>query len=136
MHPYIMGLLGGAMIGTALSLWLWFSGRIAGSSGVIHFAIHGDSDGRLWRISFLIGMVGASVVGSLVEPDLVVFGIERSWAAIGVAGLLVGFGTRMSSGCTSGHGVCGVSRPAPRSIAATVTFMVAGMLVVAAIRNL
>ena len=136
MHPYVLGLLGGVMIGASASLWFWFSGRVAGMSGVVHYAIHLDGDGRLWRISFLIGMACASVVGSLVEPESVAFGIERSWAAMGVAGLLVGFGTRMSSGCTSGHGVCGVSRLAPRSIAATLTFMAAGMLVVAAIRNM
>lgn len=129
----VQGLAGGVLIGLAAALMLLGSGRIAGVSGVAARAsriARGDmSMSSAW--AFLIGLpLGAFAVSLLVGRPQAEFG---SWPAMVLAGLLVGFGTRMGSGCTSGHGVCGVSRLSQRSIVATVTFMAAGIATVALI---
>ena len=137
MAPFdpISAALGGLLIGVgALSLML-FSGRIAGISGIFADAIEPQRDGRAWRMAFIIGLIVApllvAVTGrGVAAPDM------PAWAVVIAGGLLVGFGTRLGSGCTSGHGVCGIARLSPRSLAATATFMVTAAIVVAVSRHL
>ena len=115
----VSSLLGGAMIGGAAAL-LWLTiGRIAGISGILGGVAQPD---RGWRLAFLAGLAGAPCVVMLV-PGPPAVGIAASPAMLVLAGLLVGIGTRLGSGCTSGHGVCGIARLSPRSILATLVFM-------------
>jgi len=133
----ISALIGGLMIGAAASL-LWLGvGRIAGISGILGRALQGaDGSERIWRILFLIGLpAGAGIVfllGWAAAPSAPPS--QLGLAVIG--GLLVGFGTRLGSGCTSGHGICGLARLSPRSLAATLIFMAAGMASVFVLRHL
>lgn len=124
------GLLGGALIGLAATLMLLFNGRVTGISGIINNAIDVPSQESIWRWSFLVGLIagGAAVFQFTPErfQNLTQFGFLR----LGIAGLLVGFGTIMGSGCTSGHGVCGISRLSVRSMLATVLFILAGAITV------
>ncbi len=131
-------LFGGALIGLAASIWLLALGEIAGISGIFAGVLPGARDGsstdrRTLGAAFLVGMVGAGFVMKVVTPG--VFGPDpgahgRDLAVMAVAGLIVGIGTRIGGGCTSGHGVCGLSRGSLRSLVATVTFMGVAMLTV------
>lgn len=125
---YLRAAAGGALIGAGAVLLLWFNGRIAGISGITNGLFSaGQKSG--WRIAFLAGLVGGGLLYQWVSPiPLIVRTDFPVWLTV-VAGLLVGFGTRLGNGCTSGHGICGVSRLSLRSIAATVTFVFVGMLV-------
>lgn len=129
----LVALAGGLLIGLAAALLLLFSGRIAGISGMFARATGVADSGtpRGQALAFVVGLpIGALLVSTWIRsPEILVTG---SIPLIVTAGLLVGFGTRMGNGCTSGHGVCGVSRMSPRSLAATISFMLAGFLVVAA----
>lgn len=133
----VSALIGGLMIGASAAI-LWLAlGRIAGVSGILGRALLGaGASGRGWRLLFLIGLpLGAAVavlVGLADAPSAPP--AQLSLAVIG--GFLVGFGTRLGSGCTSGHGICGLARLSPRSLAATATFMAAGMASVFALRHL
>jgi uncharacterized membrane protein YedE/YeeE len=128
----VSALAGGVMIGVAAAgLWL-LSGRIAGVSGVIGGALAGRAGWR-WRVAFLAGLMVGGVVMAAVLPDRVAAS-PRGVGLLACAGLLVGVGTALSNGCTSGHGVCGVGRLSRRSMAATITFMLTGALAVAALR--
>lgn len=123
----ISALLGGAFIGLGALLLYLFSGRIAGISGITSGALF-SSDGRSWRLAFVAGiLLGPLLVGALVT-DFSYSTPELGWELI-VGGLLVGIGTGWGSGCTSGHGICGISRLSTRSITATLIFMLSGMLV-------
>ncbi len=128
-NDYLMAAAGGALIGTASVLLLWLNGRIAGVSGIMNGAFSTQWSEAGWRIAFVVGLIAG---GLLYQWGTGMPLIERSdfptWMTV-VAGLLVGFGTRLGSGCTSGHGICGVSRLSMRSIAATTTFVLVGMLV-------
>lgn len=124
--PY-SALIGGTLIGLSASMMLLFSGRIAGISGIIGGLIRRPPD-VLQRLAFIGGLVAGGLLLLGVYPETFTIGIERSPAAIVAAGLFVGFGTRLGNGCTSGHGVCGLSRLSPRSAVATVTFMASGAL--------
>jgi len=130
----ISALIGGAMIGLAAVLLLALIGRIAGISGILNGAIE-QHDGRAWRWSFLLGlMAGAALwfaLGNAVPPPRT--GFPLPWLL--TAGLLVGFGTRLGSGCTSGHGICGLARLSKRSLAAVVAFMGAGIVTVFVLRH-
>ena len=128
-------LYGGILIGVASGLFILFSGRIAGISGIVGGALRAGQGDRAWRVAFVLGLVGSPVLYSLVAP-LPAVTIEADYPALIVAGLLVGIGTRYGSGCTSGHGVCGLSRRSPRSFAAVVSFMVAGFITVFFVRHL
>lgn len=131
--PY-SALLGGALIGLGASLLLLADGRIAGISGILGGALSSASDDRLWRTLFLAGLVaGCLVVRSAGDGAAIV--LSGSAPRLVFAGLLVGFGTRLGNGCTSGHGVCGIARLSPRSIAATLTFMAFGTLTVFVARH-
>jgi uncharacterized membrane protein YedE/YeeE len=124
-----MSLTGGLMIGAAAAVLILFNGRIAGISGILGGLLSLPRKDMAWRLTFLAGLVGAPVVASLLGQSAVA-DIDASWNEILVAGLLVGLGTRYASGCTSGHGVCGMSRGSIRSFVATLTFMAAGFLTV------
>ena len=122
---------GGLLIGLGASLLVVFRGKIAGISGILGGLIDMDSTAnshRLWRGLFLIGLLVSSFVYQLFAP-LPESSISASLSTLIVAGLLVGFGTRMGSGCTSGHGICGLSRLSLRSLIATISFMFSGFVV-------
>lgn len=125
---------GGALIGLAVSLFVLANGRIAGISGLLGSVTQFDSEGWSEKALFLLGLLLAPLLwGALtVLPEIE---IKTEWPALIIAGLLVGVGTRYGSGCTSGHGVCGISRLSPRSIVATVCFMTAGFATVYVIRH-
>ncbi|MBY0340303.1 MAG: YeeE/YedE family protein [Rhodocyclaceae bacterium] len=120
---------GGALIGAAAALLLLMNGRIAGISGILGTAMQKGSRDRGWRIAFIAGLMLAPWLWSLFAalPSAL---LEATPAWLVIAGLLVGFGSRLGSGCTSGHGVCGIARLSPRSLMATATFMATGFLMV------
>jgi uncharacterized membrane protein YedE/YeeE len=131
--PPWKSILGGGLIGLGASVLLVGMGRIAGISGITASLALGRAGDRLWRALFLAGLVAAGSAFALMDPDM--FGASpRSSLGVTIAGLLVGFGTRLGSGCTSGHGICGISRMSPRSLVATLTFMLAGAATVAILR--
>jgi uncharacterized membrane protein YedE/YeeE len=123
-------LAGGALIGSAVSLFLLGTGRIAGISGVLGGLLEPKPGDLAWRLVFLAGLLVSGAVAAVWFGDRLAFGITRPGWAMVAAGLLVGFGTRLGNGCTSGHGVCGLSRLSVRSLAATLTFMATGALTV------
>ncbi|WP_153111601.1 YeeE/YedE family protein [Propionivibrio limicola] len=132
----LSALLGGLLIGLAVTLMLLFKGRIAGISGIVGGLLQRPQNGDLaWRATFILGLLLAPVLYGLFAP-LPGSRIEADTVSLVLAGLLVGFGTRLGSGCTSGHGVCGISRLSPRSLVATATFMLTGFTTVFAIRHL
>jgi uncharacterized membrane protein YedE/YeeE len=128
-------LAGGALIGLAAALFVLANGRIAGVSGVLGGLLAPRGGDTGWRLAFVLGLVGAPLVYALVTA-LPVPRIDAGSAALVAAGLLVGVGTRVGSGCTSGHGVCGLSRLSPRSLVATLLFMGAGFATVFVLRHL
>ena len=119
--------IGGVMIGAASALLLLMHGRIAGISGIAGSLLQRSTSDRGWRIAFLAGLAVAGAVASVVAPSAVGASV-RALPLVIVAGLLVGFGTRMGSGCTSGHGVCGIARVSNRSLLAVATFMATGAI--------
>ena len=128
-------LAGGALIGLAAALLLLLNGRIAGISGILGGLLRPARRDVAWRVAFLLGLMGASLVYGLFAP-LPVPRIEATIEVLIAAGLLVGVGTRYGAGCTSGHGVCGLSRLSPRSLVATLVFMAAGFITVFVLRHL
>lgn len=128
-------LAGGALIGLSAALFVLFNGRIAGISGILGGLLEWPKGDISWRLAFLLGLVVAPLAYSLVAP-LPIVQVDAGTGTLVVAGLLVGIGTRYGSGCTSGHGVCGLSRLSPRSLAATAAFMLAGFATVFVVRHL
>ena len=128
-------LAGGLLIGLATAMFLLFNGRIAGISGILGGLLRPVAGDIGWRIAFVSGLVGAPLVYGLAA-GLPPVHIDADIVTLVVAGLLVGVGTRYGSGCTSGHGVCGLSRLSPRSMVATVSFMLAGFVTVFIMRHL
>ena len=126
----LTSLAGGLLIGLASAAMLVFNGRIAGISGITGGVLKADRGDTLWRALFVAGLLVGGFVYGLVAPNAFAITIDRSTAALVVAGLLVGFGTQMGNGCTSGHGICGLSRFSIRSLVAVVTFMAFAALVV------
>jgi len=128
-------LMGGALVGAAAASFVLLNGRIAGISGVLVGLLRPVKGDVAWRAAFVIGLIVAPLIyllfGSPPKPR-----IDADFGALVLAGLLVGVGTRYGAGCTSGHGVCGLSRLSPRSLVATVAFMAAGFVTVFAIRHL
>jgi len=127
--PFFMPFLGGTLIGLAASILYGLNGRIAGISGIFGRLLRNPSD-RSWRLYFLGGLLLGSAILFAGFPDQFAIDVPRSLPAFGVAGILVGFGTQMANGCTSGHGVCGLSRFSFRSLAAPLAFMASAMLTV------
>lgn len=130
-------LAGGLILGLASAMFILMNGRILGISGILGGLLRIQPGEVAWRLTFLLGMVAAPLVLSLVLPTGFIEAprIEAGYGAIAIAGLLVGFGTRYGSGCTSGHGVCGLSRLSLRSLVSTLTFMAFGFLVVYVLRH-
>lgn len=127
-------LAGGALIGLAASLFVVFNGRIAGISGLLGSLLERGGEGRGEKALFLLGLLAAPLLWGLFGA-LPALEFQAGWLELTLAGLLVGFGTRLGAGCTSGHGVCGIARLSPRSLAATVCFMAAGFATVFALRH-
>ena len=128
-------LLGGVLIGVAAAMFALLNGRIAGISGVLGSLLRPVRGGVGWSAAFIEGLVRAPVLYAMLS-EVPAVQIDASYGALVAAGLLVGIGTRYGSGCTSGHGVCGLSRLSLRSLAATATFMGAGFLTVFVLRHL
>ena len=129
----VASLVGGILIGLA-SVWLLAAnGRIAGVSGILHGLFVQPPGDRLWRAAFVAGLIAAGFAWHALFPTSTSREVSLVWLA--VAGALVGFGTRMSGGCTSGHGVCGLGRFSLRSLVAVIVFMVAGMLATYVMRH-
>ena len=127
-------LAGGALIGLAAALFVLLTGRIAGISGVLGGLLRPTRGDIAWRAAFLLGMIGAPVA-YVLAAHLPAIDIQAGDGALVLAGLLVGIGTRYGSGCTSGHGVCGISRLSRRSMIATLAFMAAGFASVFVVRH-
>ena len=124
--------IGGVLIGLSAS-WLWLAiGRVAGISGIVGAITRAEFG---WRAAFLAGLIGAPILFSLLGGEVPWHAPDERWPVLVAGGLLVGFGTQLGSGCTSGHGVCGMARLSPRSMAATLTFMLTGGLAVFALRH-
>ncbi|MGZ8917661.1 MAG: YeeE/YedE family protein [Methylobacter sp.] len=126
---------GGVLIGISVTLLLLLNGRIAGISGILHDLVYGPKSDRHWRLAFLAGLILGAYIFLLFLPD---FNIPRKnypLILLGLGGFLVGFGTRMGGGCTSGHGICGIARLSIRSVIATITFMATGILTVYIMRH-
>ena len=123
-------LMGGAMIGAAAALFLLVSGRIAGISGIVGGAIFPETKDLGWRLAFIAGLVLGPLITGYIAGVTIVITPQESVPTLVVAGLLVGFGTRLGNGCTSGHGVCGLARGSRRSVAATATFFLTAIITV------
>ncbi|RZL00331.1 MAG: YeeE/YedE family protein [Rubrivivax sp.] len=127
-------LVGGVLIGVAAAMLVLLNGRIAGISGLLGGLWRPASGEVGWRLAFVLGLVGAPLVHGLVAAWQAPT-IDAGMGSLGVAGLLVGVGTRYAAGCTSGHGVCGLSRLSPRSLVATLVFMGMGFVTVFVLRH-
>ena len=130
-----MALAGGVLIGAAAGLFVVLNGRIAGISGLLASLLERGAEGRGEKALFLLGILLAPLCW-LLMAELPAAEFQTNWLGLLAAGLLVGFGTRYGSGCTSGHGVCGISRLSPRSVVATLAFMAAGFATVFVLRHL
>lgn len=128
-------LAGGAVIGLATAMFILLNGRIAGISGILGGLLQFPKGDMAWRVAFLVGLLAAPLVYGLFAP-LPEVRVDAGTGTLVIAGLLVGLGTRYGSGCTSGHGVCGLSRLSPRSLVATAAFMSAGFITVFIVRHL
>jgi uncharacterized membrane protein YedE/YeeE len=133
-----MALTGGVLIGMAAAILVLLDGRILGVSGILGGLLSPRPGDIAWRLCFFAGLAAAPLTLSALLPADAIAPprIGAGWVTLVIAGLLVGFGTRMGGGCTSGHGVCGLSRLSPRSLVATLTFMAAGFATVFVVRHL
>jgi uncharacterized protein len=131
----VSGLLGGALIGLATANLMLLTGRIAGVSGIFGGLLAWQPGDRAWRLAFVAGLIAAPLIATLAGAPLPRPAMAANLVLVAVGGLLVGFGSRMGSGCTSGHGVCGLARLSPRSIAATLIFMGTAVVTVAVVRH-
>jgi uncharacterized membrane protein YedE/YeeE len=128
--------LGGILLGVSAALYVILHGRILGISGIVSGLLSPKEGDIHWRLSLVLGLLSAPFLGSLIFDLHTASVIDADWIAIIIAGVLVGFGANYGSGCTSGHGVCGLSRLSPRSLVATISFMSAGFLMVFVIRHI
>ena len=132
----IPSLLGGMILGIAAALYVLLHGRILGISGIVSGLLHPKATDSAWRLSLVLGLISSPFLAAVFFDIFPVVEIDASWFAIVIAGLLVGFGSQYGSGCTSGHGICGLSRLSPRSLVATLAFMGAGFVMVFVVRHL
>jgi len=134
MHDFLLAFMGGALLGIAVTGYLYVNGRIAGISGLIGQVLNPQTIFKTPALWFLAGLFTVPFIyGAVLKPEIV---LTASPLMMIIAGLLVGFGTRLGSGCTSGHGICGMSRLSVRSIVATLTFMFAGFVAVYIVRHI
>ncbi len=133
--PFLAPLAGGGLIGASAALLLLASGRIAGISGIAGGLLAPPGRDTAWRAAFLAGLLAGPASFRLLSGHWPAVHLDQPWPLLALAGLLVGYGTRLGSGCTSGHGVCGLARLSPRSFAAVATFMAAAMLTVFLVRH-
>jgi len=131
----VSSLLGGALIGLAAALLILFNGRIAGISGIVAGLLRPVRSEWAWRLAFVLGIIASPWLYQCISA-LPATTLDADWPTLVLAGLLVGVGTRYGSGCTSGHGVCGLARLSPRSLAATLAFMLSGFVTVFVVRHL
>ncbi len=136
MQDWMMSLFGGVCIGIAVSMMLFLNGRVTGISGIVNGVLTPQKGDTLWRVLFVVGLVSGGLVLSVVRPESFFDSTQMSWSRVIIAGLFVGFGTIMGSGCTSGHGICGISRMSVRSLVATAVFIGAGILSVLLFKNI
>ena len=136
MHHFtpLSGLIGGALIGLASALLMLSAGRLAGVSGILGGLLSAASD-RAWRLAFIAGLMAVALIGPMFGTPSAARLSSSNLVLYAVAGLLVGFGSRMGNGCTSGHGVCGFARISSRSMVATLVFMGAAVVTVALVRH-
>lgn len=127
--------IGGGLIGLSSVLLMLLTGRIAGISGVFAGLLDRESDDKAWRVAFIAGLILAPIGAGWFGYHMPAPQMPASWTVIVAAGLLVGFGTRLAAGCTSGHGICGIARLSGRSIAATIVFMLTAIATVAITRH-
>lgn len=120
--------IGGVVIGLAVSLMMLFNGRVTGISGILGGIVRPQKNDISWRLAFVGGLLFGGVLLQIFRPEAFVQVSSAAWFDYIVAGLLVGFGTLLGNGCTSGHGVCGISRLSTRSIVATLTFIIFGII--------
>jgi uncharacterized protein len=130
-----LSLAGGLLLGLASALFILLNGRVLGISGIVAGLLRPRPADTAWRLAFVLGLLAAPAVYALAGP-LPEVRIDASWGLLVIAGLLVGLGTRYGAGCTSGHGVCGLSRLSPRSLVATLVFMGTGFATVFVARHL
>ena len=131
----LSAMAGGALIGISVTLLLLFNGRIGGISGIMNGVFFAPKNDRIWRLIFLAGLVTGAFLLQLLAPDFNVPRQNYPLLLLGLGGFLIGFGTRMSGGCTSGHGICGIANLSIRSLIATLTFMGTGIMTVYIIRH-
>jgi uncharacterized membrane protein YedE/YeeE len=135
-HEWTISLLGGVAIGTSAVLLMGALGRIAGISGIAGALVSRPPAGdRGWRLAFVAGLIAGPLLLRLAAGVAGIGAPVMSWPWMAVAGLLVGFGTKLGGGCTSGHGVCGIARLSPRSMLATIVFMLSGFATVFVVRH-
>lgn len=133
---WLPALAGGVLIGLSATLLLWLNGRVAGVSGILNGVVFPKAGDAAWRVAFLVGLVVAAGLYMAFVPSAPLPRTDFSRVGLIVAGLLVGFGTRMGNGCTSGHGVCGLGRLSMRSLAAVATFMATAIATTFVVRHL
>jgi uncharacterized protein len=131
----LSGLFGGVLIGLAAAMLMVLTGRLAGVSGIVGGLLQARPADQGWRIAFVAGLIAAPLIAALFGAPLPRPAMTQNFALVATTGLLVGFGSRMGNGCTSGHGVCGFARLSARSIAATVIFMVTAVVAIALLRH-
>jgi uncharacterized protein len=131
----LSALFGGALVGLAAALLMLVLGRIAGIAGILGGCLNLAGGDKGWRLAFLVGLIAAPIAAGAAGAPMAAPQMPASWIVIAAAGILVGFGTRLGGGCTSGHGVCGVARLSPRSVAATIIFVLTAAAVVAVMRH-
>jgi len=129
-----LSLAGGILLGIASALFILVNGRVLGISGIVGGLLSPKAGDVTWRVAFVLGLLAAPMLYAGLRGPWAVR-IDAGWGTVVAAGLLVGIGTRYASGCTSGHGVCGLSRLSPRSLVATICFMATGFLVVYVVRH-
>ena len=133
MNDYLMALIGGGLIGLASVILMASQGAIMGISGIVSRAISRPSNVTAWRLLFVAGVLIAPIIFTLFTSRAIPVDITSNMALLIVAGALVGFGTVVGNGCTSGHGICGLSRLSARSLVATLTFMLTAVITVAVV---
>lgn len=136
MTSWVMALAGGVLIGLAATLLLWLNGRVAGVSGILNGVLFPTTGDTAWRVAFIVGLVVAGGAYIAFVPDAPQPRGDFSRLGLLASGVLVGFGTRMGNGCTSGHGVCGIGRLSMRSLAAVLVFMMTAMATTFVVRHL